>query len=195
RSTPFGTRRQRQMCIRDSRSPFPKADLVAGASIAVHGVCLTLVESGGDDGVFRVQAGRETLRRSVLRGLRVGSLVHLERALAAGDRLGGHIVQGHVDGIGRIARVQRGGGETVLDVAAAPEILRYLVEKGSVTVDGVSLTVGRVGARAFRVHVIPKTAETTLLARYRPGRRVNLEADILAKYVEALLRARDRSGA
>jgi riboflavin synthase len=169
------------------RSPFPVGDLTEGASIAVHGVCLTLVENGSANGTFRVQAVPETLRRSTIGRLRVGDSVHLERALRADARLGGHFVQGHVDGLGRVRRSSREHGETVLEIAIPARLERYVVEKGSIAIDGVSLTVGRKGARWLRVHIIPKTAAATLLAGYRAGHKVNLEVDLLAKYAESLL--------
>jgi riboflavin synthase len=168
------------------RSPFPPEDLRPGASIAVHGVCLTLVAQGSADGVFRVEAGKETLHRTVLGRIRVGDRVHLERALRADDRLGGHLVQGHVDGIGKIRRRGRAGGEWVLEIGIPPRMRRYVVEKGSICVDGVSLTVGRTGPGWFRVHIIPATAAATRLTDYRVGRPVNIEVDLLAKYVESL---------
>jgi riboflavin synthase len=168
------------------RSPFPPEDLRPGASIAVHGVCLTLVAQGSADGVFRVEAGKETLHRTVLGRIRVGDRVHLERALRADDRLGGHLVQGHVDGIGKIRRRGRAGGEWVLEIGIPPRMRRYVVEKGSICVDGVSLTVGRTGPGWFRVHIIPATVASTRLTDYRVGRPVNIEVDLLAKYVESL---------
>jgi len=167
------------------RSPYPTADLRKGASVAIHGVCLTLTEDGRADGTFRVQAARETLRRTTLSRLQAGDRVHLELALAAGDRLGGHLVQGHVDGFGRLRRIARLRGEWVLDIRFPRRLCPYIVEKGSIALDGVSLTVGRTGLGRFRVHVIPTTAQGTLLAHYRPGRLVNLEVDVIAKYVEA----------
>lgn len=169
------------------RSPFPLEDLCRGASIAVHGVCLTLVADGSKDGVFRVEAGAETLRRSILGRLRSGDGVHLERALRVDDRLGGHLVQGHVDGVGRVRRVGRLAGEWTLEIGIPPRLRRYVVEKGSICVDGVSLTVGRTGPGWFRVHIIPATAAVTRLTGYKAGQMVNIEVDLLAKYVESLL--------
>jgi riboflavin synthase len=169
------------------RSPFPQEDLTEGASIAVQGVCLTLVESGTADGAFRVQAVPETLRRTTVGRLRVGDAVHLERALRADSRLGGHFVQGHIDGLGRIRRARREQGETTLDIMIPSRLARYVVEKGSIAIDGVSLTVGRKGVGWMRVHIIPKTVGATLLGSYRVGRKVNLEVDLLAKYAESLL--------
>jgi len=169
------------------RSPFPREDLGAGSSISIHGVCLTLVGSAAPGGTFCVQVVSETLRRSNLGRLRAGDRVHLERSLRAGARLGGHIVQGHVDGLGRIRRSGHRAGEWVMDIGHQRAIARYIVEKGSICVDGVSLTVARKGRDWFRVHIIPATAAATLFARYRPGRLVNLEVDPIAKYVESVL--------
>ncbi len=174
------------------RSAFPRSDLTKGASISVHGVCLTLIDTGTEDGTFRVQAAPETLRRTTLGRLRTGDRVHLERSLRPSDRMGGHIVQGHVDGVGRVRKSARMAGEKMLEIAVAPGMQRYLVEKGSVCVDGVSLTVGRTGPGWFRVHLIPATLAVTLLGSYRVGRPLNLEMDIMAKYVESALRAQGR---
>lgn len=169
------------------RSSFPAEDLVEGASIAVNGVCLTLVGPGGDDGEFRVQAVPETLRRTTIGRLKTGDSVHLERALRADARLGGHFVQGHVDGLGRVRRASRRQGELTLEIAIPGRLGRYIVEKGSIAIDGVSLTVGRVGPGWMRVHIIPKTAAVTMLSGYRAGYTVNLEVDLIAKYTESLL--------
>jgi riboflavin synthase len=174
------------------RPPFPPEELRAGDSISVHGVCLTLTGDAGRDRTFCVQAVAETQRRSTLGGLRAGDRVHLERALRAGDRMGGHLVQGHVDGLGQVRRSSREGGSWVLEISVPPELARYIVEKGSICVDGVSLTVVRRTRDLFRVDIVPHTAEATLLASYAPGRRVNLEVDVVAKYVESLLRADGR---
>ncbi len=160
--------------------------LAIGDSVAVDGACLTAVEIG--DGVFCVDAVAETLRRTCLGDRRPGDRVNLERALAAGARLGGHIVQGHVDGTGRIAAARPEGESTVLEVTAPEAVLRYIVEKGSITVDGVSLTVAGRTADGFTVALIPHTMAATTLGPGAVGRAVNLEADVLAKYVEALVR-------
>lgn len=168
------------------RSPFPPEDLPRGASIAVQGVCVTLIAPGSSDGLFHAEIGPETLRRTTLGRLRAGDRVHLETALKASDRLGGHLVQGHVDGVGRVRRRGRMGGEHVLEIGLPVRMGRYVVEKGSISVDGVSLTVGRKGAGWFRVHIIPATASATNLADYRIGRPVNIEVDLMAKYAESL---------
>jgi riboflavin synthase len=169
------------------RSQLPGGELRSGESIAVHGVCLTLTEDGKPDGTFRVEAVPETLRRSCLKSFRVGDRVHLERALRAGDRLGGHLVQGHVDEVGRIRRTNRSAGEHLIEVSVRRSSMRYVVEKGSIAIDGISLTVATRGTDWFRVAFIPKTEEGTLVAGYRVGREVNLEFDLIAKYVESLL--------
>ncbi len=161
-------------------------DLREGESVAVSGVCLTAAQI--DAGGFWADVSRETLERSTLGEARAGTRVNLERALRAAGRLGGHIVQGHVDGTG-VVRVmeERGGGDWWLEVEAPAELARYLVFKGSVAVDGISLTVARVDGPVFAVAVIPHTWAHTTLKDARPGVRVNLETDILAKYVERLL--------
>lgn len=161
------------------------AQVAEGDSVAVNGVCLTATAIEG--GSFAADAMRETLRRSSLSGLEEGSQVNVELALRAGARLGGHIVQGHVDGTGEVAAVRDEGFARVVTVAAAPELLRYVVEKGSIAVDGVSLTVSRVDEEGFDVSLIPETLERTTLGQASPGRIVNLEVDIVAKYVEKLV--------
>jgi riboflavin synthase len=161
------------------------AELSHGDSIAVNGVCLTAVDPGGDR--FRADVMAETLRRSSLAPLGAGDEVNVELALRAGDRLGGHMVQGHVDGTGTVEEVRDEGFARVVRIAAGPEILRYVVEKGSIAVDGVSLTVASVDDSGFAVSLIPETLDRTTLGRAAPGRVVNLEVDVLAKYVEKLV--------
>jgi riboflavin synthase len=161
------------------------AHLAAGDSVAVNGVCLTAVEPHVDG--FAADVMPETLRRSSLGPLRPGAEVNLELPLRAGDRLGGHVVQGHVDGTGRVEAVRDDGNARVLRIAAAPEQLRYVVEKGSIAVDGVSLTVSTIEDEAFEVSLIPETLERTTLGAAAAGRTVNLEVDVLAKYVEKLV--------
>ncbi|WP_433869370.1 riboflavin synthase [Saccharopolyspora sp. CA-218241] len=160
--------------------PLVTSDARHGDSIAVNGVCLTVVRSG--DGEFTVDVVAETLRRSALRSLAEGDRVNLERAMALGDRLGGHIVQGHVDG----TAVLRGERDGLTRFELPEELSRYLVEKGSITVDGVSLTVVDAGQREFTVALIPTTAELTTLGRRAPGDEVNIEVDVLAKHLERL---------
>ena len=159
-------------------------DVALGDSIAIDGVCLTV--TGFDAESFNVEAVAETLARTAISDRGAGSRVNLERALRVGDRLGGHIVQGHVDGTGTIAAVAREGEGLRIQVAADPSVLRYVVEKGSITVDGVSLTVAARDADAFAVALIPHTLAVTTLGDVVEGRRVNLEVDMVAKYVEAL---------
>ena len=159
-------------------------ELARGDSVAVNGVCLTAVDIGS--GSFRADVVQETLERSSLGPLGEGDPVNLELPLRAGDRLGGHMVQGHVDGTGTIDSSGEDGFGRRLRVACGTELLRYIVEKGSVAVDGVSLTVASVDDEAFEIALIPETLERTTLGDAAPGRTVNLEVDILAKYVEKL---------
>jgi riboflavin synthase alpha subunit len=165
--------------------------LSPGDSLAVDGVCLTAEAVA--DGRVTLHAVPETLSRTTLGRLREGDRVNLEPALRAGEPLGGHHVQGHVDAVGRIQSVEAEGEGLRVFVAAPPEILRYLVEKGSVAVDGVSLTVAELAEDAFAVALVPHTLEQTTLSELMPGREVNLEVDVLAKYVERLLDPRLRS--
>jgi riboflavin synthase len=160
-------------------------ELTAGDSVSVSGVCLTAVEPG--DSAFTADLSPETVARSSLGSLAEGDLVNLELPLRPADRLGGHIVQGHVDGVGTIEAVSEGGNARDVRFVAPPELLRYVVEKGSVTVDGVSLTVTDVDDAGFSVSLIPETLERTTLGAGRPGRPVNLEVDVIAKHVEKLL--------
>jgi riboflavin synthase len=163
-------------------------ELSEGDSIAVNGVCLTATDVDG--GGFRAQAMAETLRRSSLAQLRAGARVNLELALRADDRLGGHIVQGHVDGVATVSAVRDEGFSRVLTFGVEPPLARYLVEKGSVAVDGVSLTVSSVGEDEFSVSLIPETLQRTNLGEIGEGAIVNIEVDVLAKHVERLLEAR-----
>jgi riboflavin synthase len=151
-----------------------------GDSVSVSGVCLTAVEV--DDGVIAFDVVHETLRRSTLGRLESGAGVNIEPALQAGDPVGGHFVQGHVDGVGRVATVTAEG----LEIEAAPEIMRYCVEKGSIAVEGVSLTISELHDTAFAVALVPHTREVTTLGGVTVGDELNLEVDMLAKYVEKL---------
>jgi riboflavin synthase len=162
-----------------------------GDSVAVNGVCLTAI--GPDADGFGADVMHETLRRSSLREVTPGARVNLELPLRAEDRLGGHVVQGHVDGLGAVAAVREDGFARVVTIAADPELLRYVVEKGSIAVDGVSLTVAAVDGDRFDVSLIPETLERTTLGAAAEGAPVNLEVDILAKYVEKLLPSHPRS--
>jgi riboflavin synthase len=163
------------------------AELSPGDSVAVNGVCLTAVAPSAD--AFAADVMNETLRRSSLNGIEAGARVNLELPLRAHDRLGGHVVQGHVDGLGTVAEVTEDGFARVVRIAADPGLLRYVVEKGSIAVDGVSLTVSAVDDESLSVSLIPETLERTILGTAVPGRTVNLEVDVLAKYVEKLVGA------
>jgi riboflavin synthase len=163
----------------------PLEGMAVGDSIAVNGVCLTAVEAGS--GRVRVDVVEETLRRTTLGELQPGDLVNLERPLSADGRFDGHIVQGHVDGVGDVTRVVEEGEGRRMTLAVPPQLMRYLVEKGSVTVDGVSLTVAALTAEGFELALIPHTSAVTTLGLRKAGDKVNLEVDVLAKYVERLL--------
>ncbi len=167
------------------RGPVVTADARHGDSIAVNGVCLTVVEVLGDR--FTADVMAETLNRSSLRAVTVGGPVNLERAAALNSRLGGHIVQGHVDGTGEVLSRSPSPHWEVVRIALPPGLSRYVVEKGSITVDGVSLTVSAIGADWFEVSLIPTTLGLTTLGQAAPGTPVNLEVDVIAKYVERLL--------
>ena len=162
------------------------SDLKTGDSVAVNGVCLTAVCK--DSGGFTADVMHETLDRSALGTLVPGSPVNLERAMLAGGRFGGHIVSGHIDGVGTITDTRRDGNAVWYTVKAAPKLLRYVVEKGSITIDGISLTVAWAEADRFAVSLIPHTAAVTVLGRKKAGDVVNLETDVIGKYVEKLLR-------
>ena len=167
------------------RGPLVVSDAVHGASIAVNGVCLTVVDVKDD--AFTVDVMKETLDRSSLTALAPGSPVNLERPVRPSDRLGGHIVQGHVDGVGRIVSREPGERWEVVTVGLPADLARYVVDKGSITVDGISLTVVEARADTFTVALIPTTLELTTLGRKAPGDAVNLEVDVVAKYVERLI--------
>ena len=164
------------------------AELAEGDSVAVNGVCLTATAVSPEG--FGADVMDETLRRSSLGALRPGAAVNLELPLRASDRLGGHVVQGHVDGLARVRDVREEGFARVLSFEADPALLRYVVEKGSIAVDGVSLTVSALDDEGFSVSLIPETRERTTLGRVLPGDEVNLEVDVLAKYVERLIESR-----
>jgi riboflavin synthase len=177
-ATPDGVRLRVQSAL--------AAELGEGDSIAVNGVCLTAVEPDGSS--FGADVMHETLRRSSLADVQPGTRVNLELPLRAGERLGGHVVQGHVDGVGTVRDVREDGFARIVTVEAAdPGLLRYVVEKGSIAVDGVSLTVAGLDDASFAVSLIPETLERTNLGTAATGTAVNLEVDILAKYVEKLL--------
>ena len=163
--------------------------LKVGASLAVNGCCLTVVKltRRGQCVLARFDLLQETWRRTNLQYAKVGSLVNLERPLAANGRFGGHFVTGHIDGVGRITKWERVGADHVLDIAAPSAVMRYLVYKGSIAVDGISLTVAEVKRRGFRIWIIPHTYEVTKLREMAVGEAVNLEADLVGKYVAKLV--------
>ncbi len=165
-----------------------------GDSVAVNGCCLTAVKVSARSKAKLIQFDllQESWVRTNFQFARPGSLVNLERSLRANGELGGHFVTGHVDGLGTIIRWERAGKDHVLDIAAPPEVMRYLVFKGSVAVDGISLTVAAVQKKSFRIWIIPHTFDVTVLRERKAGDAVNLEADLLGKYVERFLAARKR---
>lgn len=158
-----------------------------GDSIAVNGICLTVTSLGG--GRFSADVMHETLNRSALAGLSVGARVNLERAMPANGRFGGHIVAGHVDGVGTVTKLTQDDNAIWYTIRADANILRYVVEKGSITIDGISLTVATVDSESFQISAIPHTVAVTVLKDRKPGDIVNLETDIIGKYVEKLLTA------
>jgi riboflavin synthase len=160
-------------------------ELALGDSVAVNGVCLTATAINGEH--FSADVMHETLRRSSLAAVAGGAHVNLELPLRASDRLGGHVVQGHVDGVGTVRETREDGFARVLTIAAPADLLRYVVDKGSIAVDGISLTVVEAGEDWFSVSLIPETLERTNLGTAGPGQPVNLEVDVLAKYVEKLV--------
>jgi len=169
-------------------APETAAGLIVGDSVALSGVCLTAIAVDGD--AFEAEAVAETLARTTLGDLEVGDTVNLERPVMAGGRLDGHVVQGHVDGVATVRSVSSDGESARVWFDAPGDLLGYVAEKGSVALDGVSLTVSGVDASGFEVVLIPHTREVTTLGAAAPGARVNLEVDVLAKYVERLLEAR-----
>jgi riboflavin synthase len=171
------------------RGPLVTSDARHGDSISVNGVCLTVIDN--EDGVFTADVMGETLRRSSLGALAVGSPVNLERAAALGSRLGGHLVQGHVDGVARVIAREPAKDWEVVRFSLPADLARYVVEKGSITVDGVSLTVMAVDDESFSVGLIPTTSKLTVLGVKDVGDPVNLEVDVIAKYVEKMLGARN----
>jgi riboflavin synthase len=170
------------------RGPHVVTDAHLGDSIAVNGCCLTVAERDGE--TFTADVMRETLDKTSLGALEPGSKVNLERAVTATTRLGGHIVQGHVDGTGEVLSRTPSEHWEVVEVSLSSDLSKYLVDKGSITVDGISLTVVEVRDESFTVSLIPETLARTTLGLKQPGERVNLEVDVIAKYVERLLEAR-----
>ncbi len=161
------------------------SDVKLGDSIATNGVCLTAVSLPGDG--FIADVSKETLTRTALAGLSVGSAVNLEKAMLPTTRFGGHIVSGHVDGVGRVVGIAPSGRSTIYRVEAPANLVRYIAEKGSITVDGISLTVNAVEGAVFNLNIVPHTAQETTISQYQIGSRVNLEVDIIARYLERLL--------
>jgi riboflavin synthase len=174
------------------RTAIPMHEVALGDSIAVNGACLTA--DGFHDEGFECVAATETLAKTTLGHLRKGHQIHLERALQLGDRLDGHLVQGHVDGTGAVVSGGAQKESWILWVRPEPGLLKYIAAKGSITIDGVSLTVNEVTSDAFRVNLVPHTLDVTLLGALRAGSVVNLEVDVLAKYVERLLGDRGSAG-
>lgn len=179
------------------RGPWQAAELVLGASIAHDGVCLTVtgVEAEGAGARYQVEVSPETLRRTTLGGWSTGTQMNLERPLKVGDELGGHIVQGHVDGVGEVVSRKDTDGWMALTIEASGELAPFIAEKGSIAVDGVSLTVNGVRGHAFELMIIPHTAAVTTLSRLQPGMRVNLEVDIMARYAARLAAATGKQDA
>jgi len=177
------------------RARFAGRGLKRGASLAVNGCCLTATKFSmrGKDKLVQFDLLQETWRRTNLQFAHAGSLVNLERPLRADGELGGHFVTGHIDGVGKIIRWERVGRDHLLDIAAPPDVMRYVVFKGSMAVDGISLTVAGVKMKSFRIWIIPHTYEITALRDRKIGDAVNLEADLLGKYVEKFLAGRSTS--
>src|SRR5690606_4056208 len=159
-------------------------DVKLGDSIAVNGVCLTVVELPGDG--FWADVSQETMRRSAFTQLKVGSRVNLEKALTATTRLGGHLVSGHVDGVGQVLSREDEARSVRFRIEAPAELARYIAQKGSITVDGTSLTVNGVDGAVFDLNIVPHTLQETIMGDYQPGTRVNLEVDVIARYLERL---------
>jgi riboflavin synthase len=180
-----GVRRQGPDAVLVVRPPWEPSELVIGESIAVNGACLTV--TGASGGAFTADASAETLARTTIGSLRPGSRVNLERALRLGDRLGGHLVTGHVDCVGRLAGLEQVGESTRLVVEAPAEHLRLIVPKGSVALEGVSLTVNQSGDSGFDLNIIPHTLAATTLHLARQGDSVNIETDLIGKYVARLI--------
>lgn len=179
----------KRLCIRHDPWDEP---VELGESIAVQGACLTV--TAFSRGQFECDVLRETLEKTTVGGWRKGVALNLERSLKAGDRLGGHFVTGHVDAVGTVAGVTRRGDDWILEIDGGPQIMPQVVIKGSIAVDGVSLTIAELGARTFRVHLIPHTWSNTSLRLLRKGGRVNLETDILGKHVMKHLQGNVRAG-
>lgn len=165
-------------------------EIKLGDSISINGTCLTVIYVG--DGVFTVEASHETLKRTNLSKLKIRSRVNLERSLKLGDRLGGHIVNGHVDGVGKVDSVRKRGKSIEIWFSLPKGLSTYVVEKGSIAVDGVSLTVNAVNGQGFSVNIIPYTQEATIFSKMKPGDAVNIECDIIGKYLEKFVAGEGR---
>lgn len=163
------------------------ADVRIGDSIACNGVCLTVTELSGAG--FWADVSQESLQHTTIPRWRVGDGINLEKALTASSRLGGHIVSGHVDGVGKVVSRRQDARSERFTIAAPAELARYIAQKGSITVDGTSLTVNQVGGKEFELNIVPHTLDHTIIGRYQPGREVNLEVDVIARYLERLLQA------
>jgi riboflavin synthase len=171
-------------------SDLPVARMTDGESVAVDGVCLTVAQRKGR--IFEADAVAETLKRTTLGSLRAGARVHLERSLAVGDRLGGHLVQGHVDAVAKVVSIKRRGADVRLAVTLPASLRGFVALKGSIALQGVSLTVSAATARTLEVALIPETLTRTTLGGLKPGDGVNVEVDLIARYLDALMRARRR---
>ena len=172
------------------RTPWDCTEIAIGASIACNGICLTLVEAMGD--IFQADASAETLRITTMKHWQAGQHINLERALAVGDELGGHIISGHVDGVAHSTAITKAGDSTAMEFELPKPLAPYIAAKGSIALDGVSLTVNQVKGRQFSVMVIPHTGATTNLGKLGVGDQVNVEVDLLARYV-ARMRACERA--
>ena len=169
-----------------------KADIIFGDlkiedSVAVNGICLTVTEIDRQRKIWKADVMHETLRRSSLKKIQSGSRVNLERAMAANGRFGGHIVSGHIDGTGIISSIKKDDNAQIVTIETDPKIMAFIVEKGSITIDGISLTVAALGSTWFQVSVIPHTMKATILSELKPGDTVNLENDVIGKYVKRLM--------
>ncbi len=171
--------------IRISSKALDLSDVKLGDSIAVNGVCLTVVQMAAQD--FSADVSAETMKLTTLHNLSKGTLVNLEKALTAGGRLGGHIVSGHVDGVGELLSVKQDGGSIQMSFSAPAELARYIAKKGSICIDGTSLTVNEVNGACFSVYIIPHTQARTVMHTYRTGQQVNLEVDLISRYLERLI--------
>lgn len=180
------------MRLRINTAALDMNDVRLGDSIAVNGVCLTVTELPGDG--FWADVSGETHRRSSFAGLRIGSRVNLEKALTATTRLGGHLVSGHVDGVGEIIERSSDGRSIHFRIKAPDELAKYIAEKGSICVDGISLTVNRIDGAVLELNIVPHTLEETTMADFHSGTRVNLEVDIIARYLERLMMGDEAAG-